>query len=203
MPAKTNGRTPLMWAAFRGNVILCELLITKGADKEAVDNEGLNCFDIAVCRLHYDVAHYLYKHHGMTRSEEERAILYAPRHEDDLNDGKLYREEFDVDLFFLFMEQDQEVTDRTIFFEKMRREYQEWLQKDLVVDTRETWKQWLKRQSKFGEVPLVPREELPEEYQPHASFYNRMVNIAAGIDPTPRGERSARRQNTGDLEGQA
>ena len=27
-----------------------------------------------------------------------------------------------------------------------------------------------------------------------------MVNIAAGVDPTPRGER-ARRQNTADLEG--
>ena len=51
--AKQTGRTPLMWAAFRGNVILLELLITKGADKELVDNEGLNCFDIAVCRMHY------------------------------------------------------------------------------------------------------------------------------------------------------
>jgi len=50
-PAKTSGRTPLMWAAFRGNVILMELLITKGADKDLVDDEGLNCFDIAVIRM--------------------------------------------------------------------------------------------------------------------------------------------------------
>lgn len=49
--ALTSGRTPLMWAAFRGNVILLELLITKGADKDLEDNEGLNCFDIAVCRM--------------------------------------------------------------------------------------------------------------------------------------------------------
>ena len=47
----TTGRTALMWAAFRGNVILLELLITKGADINACDDEGLNCFDIAVIRL--------------------------------------------------------------------------------------------------------------------------------------------------------
>ena len=49
--APATGRTPLMWAAFRGNVILCELLITKGADLMIEDNEGLNCFDVAVCRM--------------------------------------------------------------------------------------------------------------------------------------------------------
>ena len=126
--ASKSGRTPLMWAAFRGNVIMMELLITKGADKDLVDNEGLNCFDIAVCRLQYEAAYYLYKHHGMRRSEEERAVLYAPQKEEDLNKGRLYREEFDVDLFFLFLEQDQEtVENRDIFFEKKRREYQEWL----------------------------------------------------------------------------
>ncbi len=103
--AVTNGRTPLMWAAVRGNVILLELLITKGADINMEDNEGLNCFDIAVCRLQYEAAFYLYKHHGMDRSEEDRAILYAPTKKEDLATGKLYREEFDVDLFFLFMKQ--------------------------------------------------------------------------------------------------
>ena len=103
--ALTNGRTPLMWAALRGNVILLELLITKGADINLEDNEGLNCFDIAVCRLQYEAAFYLYKHHGMRRTESERNTLYAPTKPEDLANGKLYREEFDVDLFFLFMEQ--------------------------------------------------------------------------------------------------
>ena len=46
---------------------MMELLINKGADKSLEDNEGLNCFDIAVCRFQYDAAHYLHKHHGMTR----------------------------------------------------------------------------------------------------------------------------------------
>jgi ankyrin repeat protein len=66
----SNGRTPLMWAAFRGNIILLELLLTKGAERDAEDNEGLNCFDIAVIRMQYEAAHYLYKYHGMTRTAE-------------------------------------------------------------------------------------------------------------------------------------
>jgi len=49
--ANTSGRTPLMWAAFRNNIVMMELLILKGADKDLEDNEGLNCFDIAVCRF--------------------------------------------------------------------------------------------------------------------------------------------------------
>lgn len=191
----SNGRTPLMWAAFRGNVILVELLITKGAELNAEDNEGLNCFDLAVIRLQYETAFYLYKHHGMRRSPEERIALYSPLSKDQIGQGKMFRNEFDIDLFFLYMESGEEtIADQDVFFEKKRREYQEWLAQDLVVDTRESWGQWLKRQTEFGEVPLVPREQLPVEYQPQASFYNKMVNIANGIDPTPRGERSRRVQ---------
>ena len=84
----------------------------------------------------------------------------------------------------------------------MRDEYQEWLAKDLVVDTRETWKEWFRRQRKFGETPLIPREELPLEYQPHSSFYNKMINITHGVDPTPPEVRSSRRNDV-DMEGQS
>lgn len=49
--APTSGRTPLMWAAFRNNIVMMELLITKGADINLEDKEGLNCFDLAVCRF--------------------------------------------------------------------------------------------------------------------------------------------------------
>ena len=63
----------------------------------------------------------------------------------------------------------------------------------MVVDTRETWKEWFQRQRNFGEVPLVPIEDLEEKFKPHSSFYNRMINIANGIDPTPREQREERR----------
>ena len=93
-----------MWAAFRGNIILMELLITKGADLNAEDNEGLNCFDLAVVRMQYEAAFYLHKHHGMTRSTEDRAKLYAPLKKEEIGKGKMWREEFDIDLFFLYLE---------------------------------------------------------------------------------------------------
>ena len=51
LASTTSGRTPLMWAAFRGNLTVLELLMQKGADKDLEDHEGLNAFDIAVVRL--------------------------------------------------------------------------------------------------------------------------------------------------------
>lgn len=71
---------------------------------------------------------------------------------------------------------------------------EEWLSKDLVVDTRETWGKWAKRQVNFEDPPLIPREDLPEVNQPHRSFYGKMSCFMNGIDPYP-GEVS-RRHNT-------
>jgi hypothetical protein len=62
---------------------------------------------------------------------------------------------------------------------------EEWLARDLVIDTRETWRSWVWRQLNFEEPPLVPREDLPEEYQPHRSFYGKMACFVNGIDPNP------------------
>ena len=75
--------------------------------------------------MQYEAAYYLYKNQGMTRTEEERAVLYAPSTKDhQFGSGQMYREEFDVDLFFLYLEQDREtIEDRNIFFEKKRHEY--------------------------------------------------------------------------------
>ena len=47
-------------------------------------------------------------------------------------------------------------------------------------------------------MPLVPIEELDEQFKPHSSLYNRMINIANGIDPTPREERENRRATNQD-----
>jgi hypothetical protein len=79
------------------------------------------------------------------------------------------------------------VTDveRHLFYEKIEKERQEWLSKDLVVDTRETWKQWIKRTKDFKEPPLIPREDLPAEFQPHRSFYGKLSCYMNGIDPFP------------------
>ena len=67
-----DGRTPLMWAAFRGDVEMMNILLANEADTSLTDCEGLNCFDLAVINLHYEAAHYLYTKQGMNRTPEER-----------------------------------------------------------------------------------------------------------------------------------
>ena len=52
------------------------------------------------------------------------------------------------------------------FFDKIKREREEWLAQDLVVDRRERWRDWVWRQFNFEEAPLVPRDQLPEYLQP-------------------------------------
>ena len=69
------------------------------------------------------------------------------------------------------------------FFEKIRRERKEWLAKDLVVDRRESYRNWIWRQLNFVEAPLCPREELPEHLQPQNSIRGKVVNYINGIDP--------------------
>lgn len=62
---------------------------------------------------------------------------------------------------------------------------EEWMNRDLVVDPRETWKHFFKRQLNFEDPPLVPREELPETIQPHRSFYGKLSCFLNNIDPYP------------------
>ena len=72
-----DGRTPLMWATMKGNLTTMELLIENGAKLDLTDQEGLNCFDLAVIKLRYEAAKYLFDNHGMTRSKDERELLYT------------------------------------------------------------------------------------------------------------------------------
>ena len=188
-----DGRTPLMWACIKNDTVMMELLLSRGADTALEDNEGFNCFDLAVIKLNYDAAYLLHSKWGMTRPVEERN-KYSQKHEFDME--KIYKREFDIELFFFFLENGREkISDREIFFEKERIKYNEWVQKDLVVDTRESWREWFSRQSRFEDAPLVPREELPAEYQPNASFYGKMVNIMYGIDPTPPEQKKDRQKS--------
>ena len=36
----------------------------------------MNCFDLAVIKLRYPAAKFLYDKHGMTRNKDERELLY-------------------------------------------------------------------------------------------------------------------------------
>ena len=76
------------------------------------------------------------------------------------------------------------------------------MKKDLVVDPRETWTDVFKRIRDFDDPKMIPREELPEEHQPHSSFYNKMVNWSNGIDPKrPNQQKVKPDDHLTDLEG--
>lgn len=56
---------------------------------------------------------------------------------------------------------------------------------DPVIDPRETWKEWFKRNLEFKDPPLVEREELPQELQPQnrnmaqvRHFFNRLTAVS-------------------------
>jgi ankyrin repeat protein len=55
-------RTPLIWAAFRGNINMISMLLEHNADYTCVDTDGWNALDIAVVRMQYKAAKYLLEH---------------------------------------------------------------------------------------------------------------------------------------------
>jgi len=73
----SDGRTPFMWGAFKGDLKLIELLAERGANIELEDENGLNAFDLAVCQMSYKTALYLYKHHGMLPKAKEIYELHT------------------------------------------------------------------------------------------------------------------------------
>lgn len=59
-----------MWAAFRNNIGVAELLLDNGIDIEAEDNAGWNALDIAIMKMNYDVALFLKKRGLIPRQKE-------------------------------------------------------------------------------------------------------------------------------------
>ena len=67
----SDGRTPIMWSAFRNNVKMCEYFITNGADLTLEDKAGWNVLDISILRMNYECA-LLFKRKGLVpRMKEE------------------------------------------------------------------------------------------------------------------------------------
>ena len=95
--------------------------------------------------------------------------------------------EYDVELFIEKLNNEEEVESNKIFFEKIRQKEKEWAERDLVLDPNETWNEWFKRNLEFEEPPMVPRDEIPEEKQPHNSLYGRLSSYMSGINPYPPG----------------
>jgi uncharacterized protein len=51
-----NGRSPLIWAAYRNHVNVIDLLLENGADTSIRDQAGLNAFEMATTLVNYEAA---------------------------------------------------------------------------------------------------------------------------------------------------
>mmetsp|Transcript_6669 Transcript_6669/g.10718 ORF Transcript_6669/g.10718 Transcript_6669/m.10718 type:complete len:265 (+) Transcript_6669:98-892(+) len=177
----SDQKTPLMWASFRDNTQMLEFLLENGADPTLTDKDGWNALDIAIIRINFQAAKLLCKHGIQRKTIEEY-------------EGKTWRK-YDIQMMFESIDADVEEVPYQRFFDRIRKERAEWLSKDLVVDRRESWRNWTWRQFNFEEAPLVPREELPNHLQPQNSIRGKLINYINGIDPRiPHGKMAKKNQ---------
>lgn len=165
----SDQRTPLHWAAWRDDHQMAEFLISNSPDLTAVDKDGWNALDLAIIRINFKVAKVL------TRAGLQRRDISE-------YEGKTWRK-YDIQMMFDSIDADVEEVVYDRFFDKIRREREEWLKQDLVVDMRESYSSWFFRQLNFEDPPLVPRDELPVNMQPQNSFRAKIINYMNGIDP--------------------
>lgn len=124
----------------------------------------------------------------------ETALLLKTKHGMSPKPADYYENilqfEFDYELFLEKLNNEEVIDSYSIFQEKIKKEEEEWANKDLVVDPRETWTKWFNRNLEFEEPPMVPRDELPEDHQPHNSVYGRMNSYINGVNPYPPGHKN-------------
>ena len=88
----SDGRTPLMWAAFRNNAAMAAYLMDNGASIDMEDNDGWNAMDLSIIKMNYSVA-LLFKRRGLSSREKE------------MYENHLWQK-YDLDLFFKCLEED-------------------------------------------------------------------------------------------------
>ena len=114
---------------------MLQYLVEVGADINLVDKVGNNALDIAIIRINFQAAKFLTKA-GLQRRDISEY------------EGKTWRK-YDIQMMFDSIDADLEDVVYKRFFDKIRRERDEWLAKDLVVDRRERWRDFVWRQFNF------------------------------------------------------
>jgi ankyrin repeat protein len=102
----SDGRTPLMWAAFRNNVKMAEFLMDNGADVTAEDNQGWSALDIAIIKMNYEVALLL----------KRRGLKVRDR---DIYEKNLWQK-YDIDMFLEYLEEEREQVEYKRFFDLIK-----------------------------------------------------------------------------------
>jgi len=109
-----------MWAVYRNHTHIIDFLLENGADVNIRDNTGLNAFELATTLVHYQSALMLRQRAGMDTPKEKRKELYDEFGGHVING--LYRQKFDFELFFYYLDNNVEQVERKIFYEKIIKE---------------------------------------------------------------------------------
>ena len=83
-------------------------------------------------------------------------------------------------MFLEFLEEKIEPENVPNFLKRQKKVY-----KDPVVDPRESWKEWTKRQLEFKDPPLVERDELPQELQPQNRKFGKISTFMSSFVMSP------------------
>lgn len=109
----SDDRTPLIWAAFRDNTQMISFLLDHNADVSCIDKDGWNALDLAIVRINYKAALFL-SQAGMQRKDISEY------------EGKTWRK-YDMELFFESIDAGVENVPYQRFYDKIKREREEWL----------------------------------------------------------------------------
>jgi ankyrin repeat protein len=111
----SDGKTPIMWAAMKGNMRIVTFLAEDcRADLEVRDQNGFNVFDICVHRINYSMARYFFTRYyqrpiGKDLRTRQKYVTEAGT-------------EFDFELFIHMLEEgDTSSPTKEKFFEKKQR----------------------------------------------------------------------------------
>jgi ankyrin repeat protein len=102
----SDGRTALMWAAFRNNAKMTQFLLDHGSDVTLNDNQGWNALDIAIIKMNYEAALVL-KKAGLEHKDKS---LYEPH----------LWQKYDVGLFIEYLEEGREQVEYPRFFDLIK-----------------------------------------------------------------------------------
>ena len=107
----SDGRTAVMWAAFRNNAKMVEFLIDHGADITLEDNEGWNALEIAIIKMNYEAALVLKKRGLQPRDKE----FYE----------KYVWQKYDIGLFIEYLNEGREEVEYPRFFDLIKCNHRE------------------------------------------------------------------------------
>jgi hypothetical protein len=167
-----GGEIPLIAAVRRNHIRIARYLLEHRADFDFITPYGLTTLDFAILAGYYEIAQLICertKNKRMRTSEEyeELGIQYNYRY-------------VNYPMFLESLEKMIQVENVPNFLKRFKKVY-----RDPVVDPRETWKEWTKRQLEFKDPPLVERDDLPEELQPQNRKYGKVSTFFSSMAMSP------------------